>query len=94
MSTKSQRRAAREVVAAYHEARLGELVGRVGEALDRFRARGVDALRYRSGDLPVQPCRERTVEVSATSPTSCSTAQVVAERGPTDWWERGAPQRR
>ncbi|MBE1500762.1 hypothetical protein H4696_007862 [Amycolatopsis lexingtonensis] len=38
MGTKSERRAAREKVAAYHEARLAELVERVGEAVDRHRA--------------------------------------------------------
>ena len=39
MSTKSERRAAREVVAAYHEAQLAELLRRVGETVDSFRAR-------------------------------------------------------
>ena len=43
MSSNSERRAAREMVAAYHEARLAELVQRVGEAVDRFRAGEVDA---------------------------------------------------
>ncbi|WP_249643810.1 hypothetical protein [Nocardia sputi] len=37
MNTKAERRAAREQVAAYHEARQGELVAAVGEAVDRFR---------------------------------------------------------
>lgn len=39
VSTKSERRAAREVVAAYHEAQLAELLRRVGETVDSFRAR-------------------------------------------------------
>ena len=43
MSSKSERRAAREAVADYHEARLAELVQRVGEAVDRFRAGELDA---------------------------------------------------
>jgi len=38
MSSKAERRAARESVAAYHEARLAALVQRVGEAIDRLRA--------------------------------------------------------
>jgi hypothetical protein len=38
MGTKAERRAARELVAAYHEARLTELVARVGDAIDRHRA--------------------------------------------------------
>jgi len=43
MSSKSERRAARESVAAYHEARLAALVQRVGEAIDRLRAGELDA---------------------------------------------------
>jgi len=43
MSDKSERRAAREAVAEYHEARLAELVERVGDAVDRFRAGELDA---------------------------------------------------
>lgn len=43
MSTRSERQAAREEVAAYHEARLSELIQRVGEAVDRFRAGELDA---------------------------------------------------
>src|SRR5689334_4027536 len=38
VSGKVERRAAREVVAAYYEAEFGELVARVGEAVDRYRA--------------------------------------------------------
>jgi hypothetical protein len=45
MSNKSERRAAREVVAAYHEARLAELVERLGEAVDGFRAGELEAYR-------------------------------------------------
>lgn len=43
MVTKSERRAAREVVAAYHEAPLAELLQRVGETVDSFRAGELDA---------------------------------------------------
>ena len=93
MSTKSERRAAREVVAPYHEARLGELVGRVGEALDRFRAGDLDAFdtdqvifQYsRAANELWKFCNQSDVVF---------TAQVVAERAPADWWERGAPRRR
>jgi hypothetical protein len=44
MSSKSEWRAAVEVVAEYHEARLAELVQRVGDGVDRFRAGELDAL--------------------------------------------------
>ena len=38
VGSKRERQADRALVAAYHEARLGELVERVAEAVDRFRA--------------------------------------------------------
>lgn len=38
-----ERRQAREAVAGYHEAKLGELVAHVAEAIDRFRGGELDA---------------------------------------------------
>ncbi|MDM3905631.1 hypothetical protein QRB40_07635 [Mycobacterium intracellulare subsp. chimaera] len=43
MGTKAERRAPREAVAGYHEARLGELIGIVAAAIDRHRAGEIDA---------------------------------------------------
>ena len=43
MSAKSDRQAAREAVAAYHESQLAELVDRVGAAIDRFRGGELEA---------------------------------------------------
>jgi hypothetical protein len=43
VSSKSERRAARSVVAEYHDVQLGELVTRVGDAVDRYRAGELDA---------------------------------------------------
>ena len=43
MSDKAERRAARLVVAEYHEAELGNLLARVAEVLDRYRAGELDA---------------------------------------------------
>ena len=93
MSSKSDRRAAREVVAAYHEARLAELVQRVGQAIDQFRAGELDAFdadrvlfQYsRAAKELWKFCNLPNVEV---------TAKVIADRAPADWWERGAPRRR
>lgn len=93
MSTKSERRAAREVVAAYHEARLGELVGRVGEALDRFRADDLDAFATDQVIFQYSRAANELWKFCNLSDV-VFTAQVVAERTPTDWWERGAPQQR
>jgi hypothetical protein len=93
MSSKSERRAAREAVGAYHEARLAELVQRVGEAIDRFRAGEVDAFEVdqvmfqyiRAAKELWKFCNLADVEF---------TARVIGDRAPTDWWERGEPRRR
>ena len=43
MGTKAERRAASERGAAYHEARLGELIEYITAAIDRYRAGEIDA---------------------------------------------------
>jgi hypothetical protein len=43
VGTRAERRAARERVAAYHEARLGELVESIAATIDRYRAGEIDA---------------------------------------------------
>lgn len=93
MSTKSERRAAREAVAAYHEAQLAALVQRVGEAVDGFRAGELDAFgtdqvifQYsRAAKELWKFCNLADVEF---------TAHAIGEGPPADWWERGAPNRR
>ena len=93
MSTKSERRAARETVAAYHEARLAELVGRVGEAVDRFRAGELDA--FDTDQVIFQNSRAaKELWKFCNLSDVVFTAQLVAECAPTDWWERGTPRRR
>ena len=93
MSSKSERRAALETVTAYHEARLAELVQRLGEAIDRFRAGEVDAFdtdqvifQYsRAAKELWKFCNLRDVEF---------TAHMIGDRAPADWWERAEPRRR
>jgi hypothetical protein len=93
MSSKSERRAAREVVAAYHEARLAQLVKHVGEAVDRFRAGELDAFdadriifQYsRAAKELWKFCNLPNVEV---------TARMIGDREPADWWDLGAPTNR
>ncbi|MGW5237671.1 hypothetical protein ACWEOW_01920 [Monashia sp. NPDC004114] len=93
MSTKSERRAAREAVAAYHEAQLAVLVERVGEGIDTFRAGHVNAFdvdqilfQYsRAAKELWKFCNLVHVEIAA---------RVITEEAPTDWWERGAPKNR
>jgi hypothetical protein len=93
VSGKSERRAARSVVADYHDAELGELVARVGEAIDRYRAGEVDALEVdrvlfqysRAAKELWKFCNYLQVEVAAS---------MIREQPPNDWWERGAPRQR
>lgn len=99
MGTKSERRAAREVVAAYHEARLAELVGRVAEAVDRHRAGELDAFEVNE---VIHQYHRATRKLWTFCELSGSRAEItahviqrMADEGETiDWWERGEPRRR
>ena len=92
MSQKSDRRQAREAVAAYHEAKLAELLAHVAEAIDRFRSGELEAFdvdevlfQYsRAAKELWKFCNIGNVQV---------TAGQLHEGPPIDWWERGAPKR-
>jgi hypothetical protein len=93
MSSKPERRAAQATVAAYHEARLSELVERVATAMDRFRAGEVGAFEIdqvifqysRAAKELWKFCNLGDVEFSA---------QLIADQSPVDWWARGEPKHR
>ena len=93
MSTKSERRAARQIVAAYHEEQLSELIHRVQQAMGRFQAGEIDAFgmdevifQYsRAAKELWKFCNLGQVEF---------TARAVLEERPGNWWDRGAPRRR
>jgi len=93
VSGKEERRAARSVVADYHGAQLGDLVARVGEAVDRHRAGELDAFEVdqvlfqysRAAKELWKFCNSLQVEVAAA---------LIRDQPPGDWWERGAPRRR
>ena len=93
VSEKSERRAARSVIAKYHEVQLELLVARVGDAIDRHRAGDLDAFdvdevlfQYsRAAKELWKFCNYLQVEVAAA---------MIRENPPNDWWERGAPRRR
>jgi hypothetical protein len=93
VSSKSERRAARSVVAEYHDAQLGDLVNRVGDAIDRYRAGELDAFEVdrvlfqysRAAKELWKFCNHLPVEVAAA---------MIREEPPNDWWERGAPKER
>ena len=92
MSQKSDRRQAREAVAAYHEAKLAELLAHVAEAIDRFRSGELEAFdvdevlfQYsRAAKELWKFCNIGNVQV---------TAGQLHEGPPIDWWKRGAPKR-
>lgn len=93
MATKSERRAARKAIAAYHEARLAELIQHVGEGVDRFRAGELDA--FDLDQIIFQYSRAaKELWKFCNLPDAVFTARMLGERAPTDWWERGAPNRR
>jgi hypothetical protein len=93
VSSKSERRAARSMVADYHNAQLGDLVNHVGDAIDRYRAGELDAFEVdrvlfqysRAAKELWKFCNYLPVEIAAA---------VIQEQPPNDWWERGAPSER
>jgi hypothetical protein len=93
VSSKAERKAAREKVAAYHEEQLGRLVEHLASAIDSYRigkldAFDVDAVTFqysRAAKELWKFCNLTNVEIAA---------RVIAEHPPTDWWERGAPRER
>ena len=93
MSATSDRRAAREVVAAYHEQQLGDLVRHVGAAVEGFQAGKLDAFAVdelifqysRAAKELWKFCTLGNIEISA---------RIIREDPPAEWWERGARRRR
>src|SRR5688572_7265386 len=93
VSDKSERRAARSVVAEYHHAELARLLARVAEAVDRYREGELDTFdvdqvlfQYsRAAKELWKYCNLGQAEM---------TAAIIREQPPHDWWERGAPRRR
>lgn len=90
---KSERRAARELVATYHDAQLAELVNRVGDAVDRYRNGELDAFEVdrvlfqysRAAKELWKFCNYGRVGIAAA---------MIRKQPPDDWWERGALRER
>lgn len=93
MSTKAERRTAREKVAAYHEEQLGRLVERLADAIDRHREAELNAFEVdevvfqysRAAKELWKFCNRGNVEIAA---------RIIADDPPMDWWGRGAPRKR
>lgn len=93
MSSKSERRAAREAVGTYHEAQLAELVARVGEAIDSYRAGELDP--YKADEVLHHYSRSAKELWKFCNLLPVETAAAILRREPPDdWWERGAPSQR
>lgn len=93
MSSKSERRAAIEAVADYHEARLAELVQRVGDGVDRFRTGELDAFEVDQLIFQYSRAAKELWKFCNLSDAEFS-AGLIRDGAAVDWWERGAPRRR
>lgn len=92
MSAKSERQAAGDAIAAYHEARLSELMAHVGQAIDSFRAGELNAY---AADQVLQQYSRSAKELWKfwnLTPVELA-AQAARDQPTTDWWEQGAPRR-
>lgn len=101
VGSKRERRAGRALVAAYHEARLGELVEHVAEAVDRFRAGEQDAFdvdevlhHYQRAARELWKFCWLAGAGAGVELTARLLRDMVAEGQPIDWWARGAPRDR
>jgi hypothetical protein len=91
---KSERRAAREVVAAYHETRLAELLRRVVEAADNFRAGELDAFDADQVIFQYSRAAKELWKFCNLGEVVFAARMISEDEAPTDWWERGEPRRR
>ena len=88
MTAKSERQAARQTIASYHQEQLGQLLLHVSDALADFHAGQLDAFgvdrvlfQYsRAAKELWKFCNFDDVEFAAT---------LVHESSPIDWWQRG-----
>jgi hypothetical protein len=93
VTAKSDRQAAREAAAAFHEAQLAGLVEHVGSAVDRFRTGQMDAFDVDQVLFQyARAAKELWKFCNLGDPELV--AELVRDRPPVDWWELGAPKER
>ncbi len=85
MSAKSDREAAREAVAAYHETQLAALVERVGSAIDRFRGGQLNAFDVDQVLFHYSRAAKELWKFCNLGDTELA-ANIVRERPAVDWW--------
>ena len=93
MATKPERQAAHDAVAAYHEAQLGSLVARVGEAIAGFQAGELDAFEIDAVIFQYSRAAKELWKFCNMMDVFL-VAQDIQDRPPVDWWTRGAPKKR
>lgn len=101
MGTKAERRAARERVSTYHQARLAELIEHIAAALDRYRTGEIDAYTF---DETVHHYHRAARELwkfcwSGGGGTHTELVARLLEQMATDgqtinWWEQATPRQR
>jgi hypothetical protein len=101
VGTQAERRAAREKIAAYHEACLSELVEHVADSVDKYRAGDIDV---HAVDETIYQFHRASRELEKFcwglgSGTHVDfIASLMDEDGANgtrrDWWELGKPRRR
>jgi hypothetical protein len=93
VTAKSDRQAAREALAAFHEAQLAGLVEQVGSADDRFRAGQMDAFDVDQVLFQYTRAAKELFKFCNLGDPEL-VAGLVRDRPPVDWWELGAPKER
>jgi hypothetical protein len=101
VGSKRERQADRALVAAYHEARLAELLEHVADAVDRFRAGEIDAFTV---DDVIRQYERAARELwkfcwlagagAGVERTARLLRDMAADDELVDWWQRGAPSDR
>ncbi|NLG20752.1 MAG: hypothetical protein GX555_04870 [Actinomycetales bacterium] len=99
MSSKSERKAAWETVGKYHEEQLGELLGHVGEAVDRFRAGDLDAFDVDRVLFQYSRAAKELWKFCNLGQVEFTASLIRGELGENfglrnDWWESGRPRER
>jgi len=93
VTAKSDRHAARDAVAAYHEAQLVGLVEHVGSAVDRFRSGQIDAFDVDQVLFQyARAAKELWKFCNLDDPELVD--GLIPDRPAVDWWELGAPRQR
>ena len=100
VSTKAERRAARERVSAYHQSQLAELLSHVGAAIDRYRVGEIDAYAtdetihhyHRAAGELWKFCFSRGGGTHAELIAGVLD-RMTADAEAIDWWERATPPR-